>query len=149
MYPDSHHQRKIRQRPETQRHIRLQIYLPLLFGSLLIVGLAIFILLEDRSPGAFADVALICLGLPILLVGIIMMVVLALGVIASEKVIQKLPAPFRSADQLLGRLERTAKRTGDMAARPMIYSLSAWAGVKAVFQSISAIFRSDEEKFYE
>jgi hypothetical protein len=149
MNPGSHQQKKIRQRPETQRHIRLQIYLPLLFGSVLIIGLSIVILLEDRSPGALADISVICLALPILLVGLVIMAILALGVFASEKVIQKLPAPFRKANQLLGRLERTTRRAGDMAAKPMISSLSAWAGFKAIFQSLSAIFRSDEGDFYE
>ena len=113
------------------------------------MGLSIVILLEDRSPGAFADVAVICLALPILLVGLLMIAVLALGVFASEKVIQKLPTPFRKADQFLDNLERGAKRAGDMAAKPMISSLSAWAGVKAFFQSLFSIFRSDEGNLYE
>jgi hypothetical protein len=149
MNPGSHHQKDLPPRPAAQRQIRLQIYLPLIFGSLVIVGLSLVLLLEDRSPGVIADIAVICLALPILLLGVLTMVLLGLGVFAADKVIRKLPAPFRKAHQFLGRLEGTAKQVGDMAAKPMISSLSAWAGVKAIFQSVASIFRSDEENLYE
>ncbi len=149
MDPGSHHQKQLSPRPGTQRQIRLQIYLPLIFGGLVIVGLSLVLLLEDRSPGVLADVAVICLALPILLLGVLMITLLGLGVFATEKVVRKLPAPFRKAQQILGRLEGTAKQAGDLATKPMLSSLSAWAGVKAFFQSIVSIFRSDEGNLYE
>jgi len=149
MNPGSHHQKEFSPRPGAQRQIRLQIYLPLIFGILVIAGLSLVLLLEDRSPGVFADVAVICLALPILLLGLVTMALLAFGVFATEKVIRKLPAPFRKAHQFLGRLEGTAKQAGDMAAKPMLSSLSAWASVKTFFQSVASIFRSDEGNLYE
>lgn len=149
MHPGSPQQKRIMQRPESQRQIRLQIYLPLFFGSMLIVGLVVVLLFEDRSYSLLADIALICIALPILLLGLLTMAILVLGVFATEKVIQKLPKPFRKVHQVMSRFERTAKQLGETAAKPMISSLSAWAGVKTFFQSVASIFRSDEGNSYE
>ncbi len=149
MNPSRHRQEKVGLRPSTQRHMRREIYLPLIFGVLVIVALFVIFWPEDSTPGVLADASLICLALPILLLGVLSAAILGVAVFATEKLIRKLPAPFRKARLFLGRLERTAKRTGDMAAKPMMGSLSAWAGIKAFFRGVTSIFRSDEGNLYE
>jgi hypothetical protein len=149
MNPRDHRQQKVGLRPSTRRQIRREIYLPLLFAVLLIAGLAIFLWPEDSNPGIFADVSVVCLALPILLFGVLAVVILGFAVFATEKLIRLLPAPFRKAYRFLERLERTAKHSGDLAAKPMISTLSAWAGIKAFFHGVASIFRSDEGNLYE
>ena len=149
MNPRVHRREKVGLRPSTRRQFRREIYLPLIIGVLLIAGLAIFLWPDDSNPGVLADVSVVCLALPILLLGVLAVVILGIAVFATEKLIQMLPAPFRKAHRIIERLERAAKRGGDLAAKPMISTLSAWAGIKAFFRGAASIFRSDEENLYE
>ncbi len=123
--------------------------MPLIFGVLLIAGLAIFLWPDDSNPGELADVSVICLALPLLLLGLLALVILGIAVFATEKLIHKLPTPFRRADRFMERIESAAKRTGDFTVKPMISTLSAWAGIRAFFRGVISIFRSDEGNLYE
>ena len=145
MDPRRYHRKRTMLSPKTQRAIRWQVYLPLFIGLLVLVGLAIWLWPDDTNASTMADVSVTCLTVPLLILGVMMVVILIAALVATEKVIQGLPAPMRQLHRSLTRLESTAKRGSNMAARPMMTSLAAWAGVQAFFRGVASIFDFDEE----
>lgn len=126
--------------PITQRRFRrsvwLEIYLPLVAGSLVLAGVAAGIVLAARGGtiSAWADVSLILLILPGLVLGAILAAIaggLAYGV---GWLIGKAPPYFNIAQDFVERLAKGVRRGSDVAVAPVLGANATLAALKSLFR---------------
>ena len=130
MHPNPITQRRFR------RGVRLEIYLPLIAGSLVLAGAVAGIVLAVRGGGisVWADVSLILVILPGLAIGLILAAVaggLAYGV---GWLIGKAPPYFNLAQDFMERLAKGVRRGSDVAVAPVLGANATLAALKSLFR---------------
>ena len=128
-----------------RRHRRqewLLIYLPLLIGSVALIGLgAVLGRAQAAEASTWADAGLVLLLVAALAPGLVLLaLVMAIGV-GLWYAIRWLPLPMERGRAWLDRAAREVQRGADLAARPIIAPSGAWAGLAAAWRSMASIFR--------
>lgn len=112
---------KERVRQAYVRQVRLQVILPLGIGALLVAGLAGLAGTAHGAPvGAWADVALVALLIPIMLVGLILLAVTLAVAVLVGRLIPRIPEPAAKLRLHWHHYSRMAERAVDSVAAPMI-----------------------------
>ncbi len=126
-----------------RRQIRLQVYLPLGLG-LILVGVAAYLLGRSgvAAAGTWADASLALLLLPFLPIGLLMAAVLAAGVYGIGRLIQWLPGMARRGHAMGVQVSSQVRRVSDAVVRPLLLLRAASAGLGTGWRTLLSIFRS-------
>ena len=139
-------ERRSPRNPVTQasfrRQVRRQVYLPLLLGTLILVGVILVLWLEGPATArTWADVALVfmvLLVMPGLLLGVLIIGVLAY---AAGWLAGWLPGPVGRAQEVALRVTTGARRGADLAATPVVLLRACWSASKAAIDAVKTSFR--------
>jgi uncharacterized membrane protein len=135
--PNDREPEVVRLSPATRRQIRLQITLPLLLGVVVLAGLALAMYTVGfGGVGVWADVSLVLLILPLLLVGLLALILTSAVLFALVKVGGWLLPPLRKAQVYVDRAEQMARRGMDITARPMIMLHGVGAGLARIMRGV-------------
>lgn len=120
-----------------RREVFWQITLPLLLGLVLFVGVSVLSALGNSGEvSRGADVALIWLILPLLVVGLIFLVVLAGLTYGLVFLIRGIPGYARQAQDLVALVADKTRQLGDAAVEPIYRLESFMAGVRAAQRGV-------------
>jgi hypothetical protein len=118
-----------------RRQVFWQVTIPLVLGLLLILGLAVWTVIavaDGESVSLWADISLIYLILPTMLMALIpllLIAALAYGIIWLNN---NLPPYARQAQDAFIRVRVSVQKISDQVVKPIIRLRSAWAGVQAL-----------------
>lgn len=128
-------------RQKTKRQVRRQIILPLASG--VVVLAAIIVLLVRRgvgTPSAWADLSLVFLLVPVLIMGLIFFFILAAVFVLSLRLTIEIPfLTFQIYDGIRSAHSGVRRVTG-MVTRPFFIPSAIRAALKAGLRSIRMIF---------
>jgi len=138
------------QKPENKKHpldesyrrkVFLQIYLPL-FLILIAVGVLVGSLwvTESGSASAWADLSLVMLIIPALIVGLILLIFLAAFVYGIWYLIGIIPEPMRQLQDIVKKVAASTERYTNLAAKPVIIPRALSSGISAAIRGILSIF---------
>lgn len=117
---------------EHRRQALRQIWLPLGFGILLALTLAVLGALtsaaDSQSGLHLANISLIALLVPVMFAGIIALALLIIAVYGLAKLLKVAPIYTLKAQAFIYRLTTSLMIWGDKPARPFIQLQSWWAG---------------------
>ena len=126
-----------------RRSVWLQIYLPLILGGLLLAAALGGVVVAAGGGGfsAWADVSLIFLLLPALLLGLIAGA--AVGALAYGVwwLVRESPPYFRLAQDVGQRVARQTRKIADRVVEPMLRAQAAQAQAKAARAAARSIWR--------
>lgn len=136
-FPNDQDSEDVRLSPATRRQIWLQITLPLLLGVIVlaVLGLAMYAV-GFGGVSVWADVSLVLLILPLLLVGLLALVLTGAVLFALLKVRGWLLPPLRKAQTYVARAEQMTRRGMDMTARPLIVLDGIGAGFARILRGV-------------
>jgi hypothetical protein len=127
--------------PETRaRHRRetfLQIYLPLIFGGLLAAAacvLPIVVVAQAGEVGRWADISLIWLILPMLVVLLIPLALVGGLGYGVTSLLQSLPAGMFRLLQVLTTVNSQVRSISDRLVEPFVQVQSSSAGIRSLFR---------------
>jgi len=135
-----------RQKPDKvfRKSVWLQIYIPLIFIILLVVGLVAILWIEGVGTySGWADAALIFLLIPALLVGIIFFGVLAALCYGVFYLIGWIPGPSKEGQEMMRRVAFETRRVADLISRPFLAPRAAKSALGKAFRHLASIFSSD------
>lgn len=123
-----------------RRTVALQVYLPLGLGVVL-VALAVGLGLAaggagGLSAGGMADVSIILLLVPLMLLGLLALVGFTAVAIGVERLVRWLPPRSRQAQRVAGRLARKAGEAADKAAQVIVVPKAAASVARSVLDSL-------------
>lgn len=126
--------------PQTKRHIRLQILLPVFIGVLVLLGLSVWMVVaEVGDASVWADVALLFIALPMFVLGLILLLILVALTYALNSLVGILPGPLRRVKRVMVRSSRGVERGKDVVVRPFVVLQAGWAALKAMVRGVWAI----------
>jgi hypothetical protein len=135
-------------KPKPKRTYRnsvwLQIYLPLIF-ILLLLG-AIVALLWVGGVGSYsgwADIALVILIIPALLLGLILFVILAGLCYGIMTIIGMIPEPAKRVQEISTRIANETRRFADLAVRPLLAPRAAKTAMIETLRYLASIFSKE------
>ena len=127
-----------------RKSIWLQIYIPLIFVILLLIGLvAILWVGEVGTFSGWADTALFFLILPAMLVGLIILGVVAGLCYGIIFLIGWIPGPSKQGHELMKRVAFETRRFADLLVRPFFVPRAAKTAVVKAIRHLASIFSSD------
>jgi hypothetical protein len=131
--------------PATRRQIRLQIFLPLLLGVVVIAGLALAIYAAGfGGVGVWADISLVVLILPMMLIGLLAWILTSAVLYVMLKVGGWVLPPLRKAQSYVDQANRMTRRGMDITARPLIVLHGVWAGLARIVRGLRISERESE-----
>lgn len=120
-----------------RRAVRLQVYLPLAVGAALVVGTIVLGLVVGGPGGAtprgMADVALIALLFPAMLLGLIALAGISVLAVGVAWLIGWLPERTHKVQRLVAQVAHQSDRIAGHAAQAVVAPKSVWAAVRAVW----------------
>jgi TRAP-type mannitol/chloroaromatic compound transport system permease large subunit len=120
-----------------RRAVLLQVYLPLAVGAFLVLGTIVVGLVAGGPGGAtprgMADVALIALLFPAMIIGVIALVGTSLLALGIARLIGWLPEWTHKAQRLFGQIADQSDRIAERVAQSVVAPKSVWAGVSAAW----------------
>lgn len=140
--PDHHTEPNPVTRAAFRRQVWLEIYLPLLFGLVVVVGGAV--LLWQRGvgdPRAWADASTVLLLVPLIVASLIPLALLVGAAVGAYWLIREIPGPSRRVQGFFYRVELAVHRASDMAARPWVVGSSLGSAVRRSLVVLASIFR--------
>jgi hypothetical protein len=124
------------------RQVRRQVYLPLGLGALVVIGLAILAgTLQVAAVGTWADMAIVFLLIPIMLLGLILLGVTIGAGLMLARVIPRIPAPAARLRQYWHRYSRMAERGADLMAEPIVKGVALGSGVASVAGQVRGMMK--------
>ena len=126
---------------KTKHQIRLQIYLPLIVGVIILAGLGIWVVLEGfGTASAWADVGLVLIIIPTFVIGILVFAALIAITYGLFRLIDILPDPFDKIFMTVDRVGEVTSQGMDLAVKPVINVQKTGAALKAVWKIIISLF---------
>jgi hypothetical protein len=126
-----------------KRQMRLQVYLPLgLLTLTLIAVVAWFWIGGIGDTGVWADVGLIVVLIPALLIGLIVLALIIALAILIGRLVELIPEPATRVQSIFRRVDRETSRGIDLALRPLVNLSALWSAVKEIGTSLASIFGS-------
>jgi hypothetical protein len=124
------------------RQVRRQVYLPLALGVLAVIGLVVLAgTAQVAGTGTWADVALVIMLLPVLIVGVVVLGAAVGAAYLAARLIQILPEPAARVRLHWNRYRRMAERGADMAVEPILKGHALWNGAAATARQAKALLR--------
>jgi predicted PurR-regulated permease PerM len=129
--------------PETSARSRReswwQIYLPVLLATALgIVAFVLIVRSGDKGTSAIADLSLILLILPALIVGLVVLALFVLLVYGISWLVRNSPPYAKQAQDTVGEVGGQVRAVMDGLANGIIVARGAVAGLRALLESDSA-----------
>ena len=126
-----------------RKQIALEVYLPLgLFVILLAAMVYVLWTLGVGQFGAWADISLVLLLIPLFLLGLLLLGLLIGLVYGLAVVISWLPYPARRGQDLLVRVQATTRKGADMVAKPFLVPGALIMALRHGLEYLLGIFRS-------
>ena len=126
---------------KTKRQIWLQIYLPLILGVIILVGLGIWVVLEGfGTASVWADVGLVLIIIPTFIIGVLVFAALIAITYGLFRLIDILPDPFDKIFMTVDRVGEVTSQGMDLAVKPVINVQKTGAALKAVWKIIISLF---------
>jgi fatty acid desaturase len=137
---------EFRQKPDKafRRTVWLQIYIPLIFIILLVIGFVT--ILWTGGVGTFsgwADTALIFLLIPALLVGLIIFVIIAALCYGIFYLIGWIPGPSKEVQRVMRRVTSETRRYADLVSRPFFAPSAAKSALVKAIRHLASIFSTE------
>lgn len=130
-----------------QRQRFWQIWLPLIFFILIILGVAVLMVLTVTGVNTginvsqYGDVSLIWILLPLILLAVIIAAVLFGFVFLNTKILKNLPKYAYPVQKTVFQVSEKVKSISKKIEEPIISIKSVSAGVNTVFSSIAGLFK--------
>ncbi len=125
-----------------RRQVRLQVYLPLAVGILLLAGLAALLWRgQVGDASVWADGALAFLLLAAMILGLVVLVIFSALMVGVWLAVRRLPEPFERARLAVARAEHAADQAARRAALPMIVPKAILHAITTGYQYLAGIFR--------
>lgn len=130
-----------------QRQRFWQIWLPLIFFMLIILGVAVLMVLTVTGVNTginvsqYGDVSLIWILLPLILLAVIIAAVLFGFVFLNTKILKNMPKYAHPVQNTVFMISEKIINLSKKVAQPIISIKSIGAGVSTVFSSISGLFK--------
>jgi hypothetical protein len=123
-----------------RRQMLLQVYLPLGLFALLLAALVAWLWMGGvGDAGTWADVALILLLIPAMLMGLVILAAFIALAVLIVRLIGIIPEPAHRAQSIIRRVERETSRSVDLALRPLLTLSALWAAFKAICKGLISI----------
>ena len=123
-----------------RRQMRLQVYLPLGLSALAVIALVVGLWLGGvGDAGTWADVAVIMLLIPALLVGLIVLAAFIALAVLVGKLIGIIQEPAYRAQVIAHRVRKGITNGTDLALRPLLEMSAAGAVLRAVVRMFAAL----------
>jgi hypothetical protein len=127
-----------------RKSVWLQIYLPLLVIILILAGgVAALWVTGSGTTSAWADISLVLLLIPALLLGLIVLAILIALVYAMLQVITLIPGPARQLHKVVEKIAGRSLQFTDLIVRPMILPQAGAAAVRQFWRTLFSIFRKE------
>ncbi|HEY47510.1 MAG: hypothetical protein AMJ88_06360 [Anaerolineae bacterium SM23_ 63] len=125
----------------TRRHVWLQIYLPLVLGVIILIGLGIWVVLAGfGTASVWADVGLVMIIIPTFVIGILIFAALIGITYGLFRLIGILPDPIDKVYITVKRVGEVTSQGLDLAVKPVITVQKTGAALKAVWKIIISLF---------
>ena len=125
---------------EFRRVVRLQVYLPLGIGGVLLAAAIGAGLLTAGTGGAttrgMADVSLILLLMPLIILGLIALAGMAVVAFGVAKLIGWLPPRARKVERVVARIAHQSEAVAGHVTRAVVAPKSVWAAAQAAIASL-------------
>ena len=127
-----------------RRQVRREVYLPIALTVLAIVLLvAVAIVVRYGTGGAWADIALVLLAVPVALLLVVLTGVLAGAIYLMLLLIREVPTVTSTLQDGADRLEGAVRRGSDAVVQPILAPAGLAAGLAVIGRSLRSIFRSE------
>jgi hypothetical protein len=131
-----HQQRDQQQAAGFRRAIWLQVYLPLTLGAILVVALIVIRMVASGRGGAtasgMADVALVALLLPMMLLGLIALAMVVMLTVGLARLIGWIPDRSRIVQKIAAQASRQSDRIAGRAAQVIVVPKSVWGALRVL-----------------
>lgn len=125
-----------------KKQIRVEIFLPLALTLLLsVVVIALVIISGTGDASVWADVAIVFIAIPILILGLLFLAATIASVFGLYKALDFLPSITVQGQDLSLKLRQNAQMVADRLADPVKSMESINTSVRAAIASIKSIFR--------
>lgn len=126
---------------KTRRHIWLQIYLPLILGAIILVGLGIWVVLAGfGTASVWADVGLVLIIIPTFVIGLLIFAALLGITYGLFRLIGILPDPIDKVYMTVERIGEVTSKGMDLAVKPVFAVRKTGAALRAVWKIIISLF---------
>jgi len=134
-------------RPSTRilrRHLWLQIYLPLIIGSLVVIGMGLSFWLTDVGTASiWADVALVLVAIPIFILGILLFGLLAVFVYGVTRAYGLIPEPAGKVQDFMVKISTGTRRAGELLPKPIMMLKASITAIEKVIYLFTSILSKD------
>jgi hypothetical protein len=118
-----------------RRQLVWQIMIPFLVMAGLIIASAVLIVRGGGSRvGVWADISLIWIIIPVLLISLVLVFVTGLAIYGMAKLLQIIPRYTSRAQYYSDRISRAAGKAVDGAIRPLVWIKQAGAVINSLFK---------------
>ena len=118
-----------------KREVIWQIILPFVLVSLALLAAAVWLVLGDTARDrAWADVSMLWLLAPLLLLSLAALALLAAMIVGMAKLLQVMPRFTTRAQQVAGQIVGGTRKGADGAVQPFIWVEQAGAVLKSIFK---------------
>lgn len=119
---------------EHRHQVRMQIYLPMIIGVLVVLAGVIAIIIygvrAESTLRRWADVSVIWIIIPAMFIGVIFMIVVVGGLYAVTRVLGVVPGYSKIVQGYFGQVEGKVLQVTDAVVEPILRVRSSWAVVK-------------------
>lgn len=125
-----------------RKQMRTEVYLP--FGLVLILLILVVIILISTEVGdtsVWADIALVLISIPMLILGLLVLAIFAALTFGVNRLIDYLPSITVQGQDLTLRLKRVVLKYSDSIAEPVITLDSIGDAIRTALSAIGSIFR--------
>jgi hypothetical protein len=128
-----HQQRDHKQAAGFRRAVWLQVYLPLILGAILVAALIAFALVASGRGGGttsgMADVALVALLLPVMLLGVLALAAIILLSVGVARLIGWIPDRSSIVQRIAAQASQQSDRIARRVAEVIVIPKSAWGAL--------------------
>jgi hypothetical protein len=119
---------------EHAREVLWQITIPLVIGVVIVLALAVLsvVMLDEAEASLWADISLIFLLIPLMLVSLLLMALLSGVIYMLLRLLKVIPPYARKVQDFAYRIEQRARSGANAAAEPILRVNSVVAGYQAL-----------------
>jgi membrane protein implicated in regulation of membrane protease activity len=124
--------------------VRLEVYLPITLTVLVLALLvAAVVVVGVGSAGAWADMALVLLAVPLAVLLVVLTAALGGGIYLMVRLIREVPSVTSGLQDGADRLAGAVRRGSDAAVQPILAPAGVAAALAEVGRSLRSIFRAE------
>jgi hypothetical protein len=127
-----------------RRQVRLEVYLPITLAVLVLALLVgVVVVVGVGSAGAWADMALVLLAVPLAVLLVVLTAALGGGIYLMVRLIREVPSVTSGLQDGADRLAGAVRRGSDAAVQPILAPAGVAAALAEVGRSLRSIFRAE------